>query len=553
MNKKGQEILNKAIRNGLNALFLEPSIEERLPERNLSGDEAFAFVCTPQDSAIKNISDQDLALWRPDGYSVKRSFIKPKEGIFDILIDCGTALQRTPILRIYQGKGSLLLCSMPVVSRYNKEPAATFITRELIQSLNVTPKKPTTQLVIGKNTSQTTKEACNNLGIPFSEGTPNKLYWLNGSNLNNAELKLINQCCKNGGTVLIDAIDPDTAEKLSKLTEEKIILEKTLATSLIKNNNAMPLMAGISNDDLYWRQKQDFAKEAAYRISGKKYISKNIPMIDYAIKAKGKIETPVSPGGIGIMPYQKGRIILLTIKWKDFLKIRQTRVSRLMVSLLHNLGAVSGKDRSDLKEYHYADMKTFMNREFWQKDDNTTAWFGKGKDDMRYFPVNRPGLDPVLKLPQPPEAFPEAPLTFAGINFKLVDPDKNKGKGCLLLKQNEKVTLPIESVIGKLWMLGALGSHDGKGKVAATITFNYTDNSSSVTKIKAGIHVNGFQYPTDMDKGIIAWTGNNPVRDDNIIWCWDIENPKPERKIKSLTIKAIGKKSLALIGITVEK
>jgi hypothetical protein len=183
------------------------------------------------------------------------------------------------------------------------------------------------------------KEAFNTFDIPYAEGTPGKLYWTDGRKLDPAGKEATTQCCENGGTAIVDAVDPDNAAELSSLIGEEIIVYQIKATELVKNGNDQPLLAGISNDDLYWRQKADFHTEAQLRISGGTYTSTDQPMIEYAIEAGGKTELLVRPGGIAVVPYRKGQVILLTIQWDAFLNTQTARVSRLLVSMLHNLGA----------------------------------------------------------------------------------------------------------------------------------------------------------------------------------------------------------------------
>ncbi len=551
--RKDSKKLDRAVNSGLRVLWIEPGEQEPLPLRMYRDlTETFAFVRSPLDPVMGKIEDSDLKLWRNNGFPVTRAFVKPATGTFDILTDSGTGQKFANLVRAYRGRGYYLLCLLPVASRYHKEPAAAYVARQLISRFDRAPANTVFQLDIASTNSDTVT-ALKKLGIPCTDTSSGRLIWINAKNISRADIAgRINTCTAAGGTAIIDGIDPAAAAAISQLTGQSITLEKTPATSLIVNENPVKLLAGIANDDLYWRQSNDFAAEAIKRINGRKCISKDRKMLDFAFKPNSGITIPVSPGGIAILPCRNGRLILMTVKWLDFLKLRPERVSRIIVSLLHNLGGQTTAGNGRLKEYTYVPMAGVMNREFWHKNKSTSAWFGQGEDDMRYFPVNRPGIDPVLKLPQPAEIFPVEPLSLGGINFKLVDPDRNHGKGCLVIKPGEEVKIPLNGKVGKLWMIGALDVHCPKNLAVAKVSFNYPDKPAATLELKSRVHLGGYQYPTDMERGIVAWNGINPVRNDNVIWCWNLENPDTARKVSSVSIKATGPRSLVLIGMTAE-
>ena len=236
--------LDAAVRNGLNVLWLEPAPGERLPLRqNPKGYEAFGFIRAPLDPAMKNLTDRDLALWRPSGYPVIAPFFKPAEGMFDILADAGTALQYAPLIRFYSGKGYYLLCSFPVISGYGKEPAAAYLAQQLIAAVDKTPQRGLHKLSIGE-AGQATKDFFNKFGIPYSEGKPGKVYWAEGGRLSDAVIESIRACCSNGGTVIVDAVDPAATAKLMQLTGGKIVVNKANATSLLKKRKRFSAAVG---------------------------------------------------------------------------------------------------------------------------------------------------------------------------------------------------------------------------------------------------------------------------------------------------------------------
>ncbi len=552
-NGNDSKELTKAVGKGLKVLWLEPDTQVKLPLRlckNLK--ETYVFVQSHSDPAMKNISDNDLKLWGNDYIPVKTAFIKPVSGMFDILADSGTAQMFTNIVRVYNGKGYYLLCSLPVISRYTSEPAAAYVAKQLISSCNHSPV--VTQGILDITNAGKATAALKKFGIPTESGKSGKVLWIDGNLLENSgEQNRISECCSHGGTAIIDGVNKKTAEQLSSLTGENVSLVSVQATDMIKTGKYPELFAGIANNDMYWRQSNNFDTEAKKLSRGQKFTSKDRKMLDQAIVANGKISAPVKPAGIAIMPFKSGKLVLLTIKWQDFLKLRPKRTSRLIVSLLHNIGVLTSSGAGELKDYNFVAMNSVMNRELWQQKNGPVAWFGKAGEDMRYFPVNRPGIDPILNLPQPAEAFPTEAISLGGIDFKLTDPSKNNGKCSLVLSTGKSTVIPVNAKFNKVWMLGALEDHDRKGTVSAKVVYNYSNGSSATANIKAGIHINGYKYLTEMDLGICAWNGPNQKRPDNVLWTWSLNNPHPDRNVKSITLKVTGKKSLALIGMTLER
>ena len=122
----------------------------------------------------------------------------------------------------------------------------------------------------------------------------------------------------------------------------------------------------------------------------------------------------------------------------------------------------------------------------------------------------------------------------------------------MVVKPGNSINIPINRKIDKLWMLGALNAMQRKGLTVTQVTFVYSDGRSQIQSIKAGVHLNGYQYITEAEKGIIAWVGRTPKWGDAVLWCWSVDNPCPNKQIKLIKLSVNGKASLALIAVTGE-
>ncbi len=197
------------------------------------------------------------------------------------------------------------------------------------------------------------------------------------------------------------------------------------------------------------------------------------------------------------------------------------------------------------------DLKKTVNRGFLNQE-KVPGWFGDAKDDLRYFPVNTTGNDPVLNLPQPPEKFPDGLLNYVGIDFKVINPMTNNGLSCLVINDGESSSISVNAKGDRLWMLGALDKMKVDLTAGARIRFVYADRTSVDVPIRAGIELSGYQYFDKVSQGVCAWKGPTPSRPDAVLWCWSLINPHPDKVISSIAVSAKGM-ALGIVAMSLEK
>jgi len=546
-------LLSEKVTKGLSVLWIEMSTEGwkkgKINEREMSG---FSFVRAKNSASLKNIQNTDLALWRPDGYASRQSFTKPTSGNYDVLTDSSGGLGSAPLMRLYTGSGSWLLCQYPLISKWDIEPATRFLFNEFLAALDKPLNSATRTLAVYHDTSSSELEkSLATLKIPFVRSKLAKVLIFNGAEkLSKSALSSIYKSCSIGGVSIINDLSSENAAALSALTKIKISLKKTKAFQLIKNTPS-GIMSGFSNSDLYWPLKADeLYKQFSAKLRGKAYVAKAPYMISREIIVPGKYGGLVSPSGIVEIPFKKGKIVISTVRWQKFLTIKPVRAKRYIATILNNLDVNLGE--KELGQFQVS-IKEYANRGFWnQAGSQYPAWFNKGNDDMRYFPVNRTGMDPELNVPLPPQSYPAGTAVYAGINFKLIDSQKNKGASCIVVGPKKEIEIPINHKLYHLWHLGALSEIQKTGTSVARVSFIYADGSARNVFIFAGVQLNGYQYPTDTKEGTIAWVGRTPKWHDAVLWAWSVKNPFPEKTVQSVKISVLGKASLAIISLTGE-
>jgi hypothetical protein len=546
-------MLSDAVNAGLNVLWLEVPINGWKPCKIYpEGEAAFSFVRAPEDPCLQGIDNGDLKLWRPKSLATLNAMLKPDDGAYDILIDCFNGLDRTALVRQYAGKGSWLLCQLPIVSSWEQEPAARYVFGRLLAALDKPAHNSGYTLGLLADKDSELEQSLAQVKIPFGQSASANVLMLDGTKpLTASAINAVQSCCKRGGTVLVDGLTAENAGKLGALTGKTIGLKPATAFQLVKHKNG-GLLSGLSNGDLYWSRYADAAYQQCLKsIRGQEYDYKGESMLSGEILCSGDtVVSPVAPAGLIVLRHGAGSIILNTVEWRKFLSIKGDCAKRFITTVLLNLD-VRVAEGKGIVTYHPVDLEDYANRGFWNRQDGAVkGWFGNGDDDMRYFPVNRTGIDSDQHMPCPLEPFPQEPVNYGGISFKLVDPDKNNGAACVVLAPKQTIRVKLGRKADKLWMLGTLGNHLRTGTKAATVVLEYADGSTGKADIVAGVHLNGYQYLKEADRGIAAWVGKTPKYQDAVLWSWNLDNPAPEKAISNLTLEAA--EPLALIGITLE-
>ena len=166
----------------------------------------------------------------------------------------------------------------------------------------------------------------------------------------------------------------------------------------------------------------------------------------------------------------------------------------------------------DLEEHANIDFVSDGNAE-------SPGWVGGPEADFRNLPTGEQKLE--------------------GVTFKIIDPEKNNRRGCIAVSQGKENNGTVNVQAGqKARSFYILHTLDGHG-VAGTLFVRYDDGTYYARYINERREIGHFWYPvmSESRKGIpntrIAWRGPAKEVKDVGIYAFGMDNPHPEKTIKS--------------------
>ena len=540
--------LEAQVKEGLRVLLLETPPGSWLPtplQVDSQHVAAHAFVRSPNDPVLRNWPPADLTLWRGDGLVSRWSLIKPDDGDFDVIADCGgpDGLAHTPLMRLRRGRGAYLFCQLPVWSRLGLEPVADALLGRLLSDIAAPRVRKTSPLFLAALTDSQLRQALIDLHVPFREAGPGtdqrRVLLVDGSQGPGPALAaMIAADLAAGSTVILQRPRDELLREIEPVLGHDVALQPSDVAHVLRRTTH-PLLDGISNDDLFWKTPSGTHSILSARITG-------------VAAGHGAL---TDPAGIVAVRVPTGTLILCTIRWDQALQALPQRAARLARTLLGNAGADMGRGFLDPRSWVFLDLSAAVNRGFHDQPGTPgpRGWFGGGLDDMRYFPVNRTGIDPRNNVPAPLEPFP-ATVTLAGVSFSVSNPDEHHGRCCLVLENAAgEASVPLGAEADRLWFLGALRDMVAVGTDVLAVDFCFVDGTRERRICQAGVHVDGFAYRREpLTRGRLAWTGDNGRRKGVALYAWAVTNPSTEKRIGHITLSAEGK-PIAIIAITAER
>jgi len=543
--------LAEAVYRGLRVLWLEAPEKTWLPnplQMDVNQRSSRAFVRSAQDPLMLGIVEHDLWQWGADCLVSQRGILKPSLGSYDVLADAGgpQGLNTSPLLRLRQGQGSYLICQMLVLTQGDNAPAKALLQR-LMNSVGADPSLAITRrpLMLSAKPDSALAARLKTLGIAWvpATGAPVGVLMVDGSGtLAEATIRQIQSGLQSGADVWLDQLSPEAARQISDALKISVDVDNTQVARAVQREK-IPLLGGLSNGDWYWVVSGD----------------KNAAMFSGVLRGDNEWSFPLEPAGLGLRKVGLARLLVNMTRWADpqMISLQADRAARIPVTLLHNLGVDTAGPSRGQRKWVTIKLADVANRGFYATPDMKNppaAWFNRGTDDMRYFPINHTQLDPLNHVPAPPEAFPDQ-RTFAGVPFNLVDPLKNAGKSVLVMGVEGtpgQVALPLGHQADRIWMIGALDSVVSKMDPALTLQWVYRDGSRDTSVVRANMDVNGYQYFQPMERGRMAWSGDNGQRTGAVLYVWDIANPHPERFVDSIRMDVPAGRGIAIVGMTLE-
>ena len=181
---------------------------------------------------------------------------------------------------------------------------------------------------------------------------------------------------------------------------------------------------------------------------------------------------------------------------------------------------------SSNQNFKTIDLRSIANRDL--KDeisgDHKGGWSDQGDNDMRMFPYK--GI-----------------TEFLGIPFDFIDPSANDGKAVVGVRgQNDtglptKVSVPVNDTAAGVYFFHSSPYASG---ICGQYIFKYSDGTSAYMDIQANKHINDFWNNSSSDFCRVVYTGQNAQTSSASASLFALNNPHPEKEIKSIDIETTG-------------
>lgn len=539
--------LEVAVQKGLGVVWIQAPSQSWLPSPLRLDPEhkaCFGFVSRPDDVLLKDMDDRTLSLWAGDTLVTENTLIKPKRGIYDVIVSHGSpsGLTRTSILRLYRGRGSYLICQMPLLAKAQQDPAAKELLYRLVSS-PVVSQSQTGRLAVAAPVGAAMSRALTTMHIPYvnfdavGENTLPAMLMVDASvAVGQVILQKVKKQIQAGKHVWLQNMNPKTVKQWQAAlgVDISVVSEEDSQLSLRRRE---PLLGGLDNDEFYWNRE------------GKD----SLPIVQHILKSSDHTKS-MFPAGLYVKKNtNQSMLICSQILWDQMVVAMPDRCERIIRTMLRNAGVYLGNGQVEKDCWKTLDIASACNSDYQAHDGK--GWFGR-KPDLTYFPVNRTGVDPMLNVPQPPAAF-KSVLYSEETPFKLTDPQSNQNRGALVIGHGvSKINIPIQSQKTQLiWMLGAVSKNIKENATVADLKMTYRNGQTSVIPIRFGIEVGAFDKAMLLPGGRRAWSGFGKKvgrRKFNVnLYAWALYNPKPHWTVVSLEIISTTQDTaLGIVAIT---
>ena len=255
----------------------------------------------------------DLHFWAPDRVVARGAYTKPDRGPFTVLADSGgaTGMEWAQMMECYRGKGSYVLCQLPLVSKIDQEPTARLLLFKMLREM-YRRRNPTGTLKVLAAPGSLVDKRLHEVGVK-------------------TQAIVDTEAPREGGVTLIDASHKDAATVASKIgpslvlgTATIVVVGATPADEKWLSDLAgqpvkitiqpyrmwegrgyrtcyNPLTAGLTQLDLYWKT-YDGSEAAGSQAENAQYAIE--PLNDYSVSVSsvGQASGLSGPSATGETP-----------------------------------------------------------------------------------------------------------------------------------------------------------------------------------------------------------------------------------------------------------
>ena len=494
---------------------------------------------------LEGVTDWDLSFWANDRVVGRGAYSKPDRGAAITLIDSGyqdKGMEFVNLMEQFRGKGSYLLCQLPLIEKYSQEP----MTREILaRMIRYTANgkayvEPVGNIQAMVSPHGTVRKSLDAIGVPYEIVKTDAPFKTDSPILAEASIlrsetdqkrDTLAGALANGATVVISAPLPQDAEWLSKLAGTPVAI--TVQPYSNWHGRGMrigysPFTAGLSHQDLYWK-RLDGGETSKSQWDDPQYTIEAFQ--DASASAKGAREL-IFPGALLKLNVGKGTLLIDERRWMTANGELAKLAGRNLSALLIGLGAaiepvVEVRQLPKELDYRTIDLTQFNNRSL--RDDKAGDGEGGWSDQ---------GAGADLK------SFPTGKLNFQGIPFFV----GNDPRSCLVLRNENRsypekypteVTIPVGYPVEGFHFLQ--GFAETSDKPISVFQMIYDDGTTYDVKVIGDVNANdwaagpGNSFPHEKDtSSSVAWTGSSDMISVATIYKMRWINPRPEVAIKAI-------------------
>jgi len=324
-------------------------ILDDITERGLNSTIAFRMM--PDHPIMENIEEEDLKYWRGTHQVSKNNFYRPKFWNYNTLayVGSGNGIEHTPLVTLPYGSGIFIMTQFIVSEEMSKEPAAFNLFNNIL-NYSLTYSQSSSRAGIFASEENATRRIITLFGaevdrlkeFPADNLDSYKVLFID-SNINLDKYKPdLERFLAGGGKIVLRELTPEKLNNVRSILPDDISLEPIPEPVSNKNVDRTeyrcptrayrtgydPLLAGITNFELYWRTPSGYTKMFGDEIA---------PIASYVITGNS-ITALTKPAVIAKISSGNGEIIIDQIDWETGLSKSTDNTCRIISNFLNNLG-----------------------------------------------------------------------------------------------------------------------------------------------------------------------------------------------------------------------
>lgn len=515
------------------------------------------FVQMGDHPILKGITDWDLHFWAPARVTGRGAYAKPDSGPFTALANSGSTIgmEWVQLMECYRGKGSYLLCQLPLIAAAEHEPMAREILSRLIHyaTSEKSPLTPAKTMKVLTAIGSPVDKRLRDIGVAIETIADAKPLLADDVGMIDAthpDAALAAAKWKDalsaGATVIVSGAVPADAAWLSSLAGQQaqiIVQPYRMWDGRGYRNGRSPLTAGLTHLDLFFKTYDETEGPSPQSEDTRLLIE---PLGEYSAHLPGAREL-VFPGLLLEQVVGKGKLVIDQRRWttthEKLVKPASRQVTTLALGLGLNIApAVPTRELPPNVTYQPIDLTIWANRSFTDQvqDDGKDGWPDQGPQcDVRGFPTGKPYFQGV-------------PFVI-GTGAKSVIALRNPARPGAADFPTE-VSIPIGTKTEGFYFIHG-SAYTGQTELGS-YQVQYADGTTLKVPLKSGVNLWDWiekNVGFGQEKGtrsIVAWTGSNDTFDSISLYRMLWVNLKPDVVVTDVRITTSGKSSLMLAGLT---